>query len=62
MDRKLTIDRMKICKACPSSVQTWGVGLTCGTFGRPSKAKKTCGCILKAKTAMKNQRCPQGKW
>jgi len=55
-------ERLKICKSCPSVKTTFGVGLTCGTFGVPSKKNKTCGCKLSWKTGMKNQKCPQGKW
>tara|TARA_B100002019_G_C21005226_1_gene467266 strand:- start:400 stop:624 length:225 start_codon:yes stop_codon:yes gene_type:complete len=62
----LAQQRMMICRACPFSRETTGVGLTCGKLLRPEYDQYgnqlTCGCILKAKTALKNQRCPQNKW
>ena len=65
--RQLTAqDRLNICSRCPFSKQTFGVGLTCGTLLRPEYDRNgrqlTCGCILKAKTALRNQHCPQNKW
>lgn len=41
--------RREICAACPELKQP---------LGRCSK----CGCIVKAKTALKNQSCPLKKW
>jgi len=55
------LQRLKICKACPQGVYTYGVGLTCGKFVRPIEGV-SCGCKLTWKTALKNQECPQGRW
>ena len=59
-------ERLAICSQCPFVRQTMGVGLTCGTLLKPEYdrfgRKLTCGCILKAKTALPNQHCPQNKW
>ena len=59
-------DRLNICMRCPFAKQTFGVGLTCGTLLKPEYDRNgrqlTCGCILKAKTALRNQSCPQNKW
>ena len=59
-------DRLNICYRCPYSKETFGVGLTCGTLLKPEYDRQgrqlTCGCILKAKTALRNQSCPQNKW
>ena len=54
-------ERLDICKACPQSQYTFGVGLTCGDFVRPVSGV-SCGCKLTWKTALKNQECPQKKW
>tara|TARA_R100001015_G_C4546159_1_gene109063 strand:+ start:164 stop:526 length:363 start_codon:yes stop_codon:yes gene_type:complete len=58
--------RMFLCRQCPESRETSLVGLTCGRLAMPEYfddgKQKNCGCILKLKTAMKKQRCPQGKW
>ena len=58
--------RMMVCKMCPYSNDTALVGLVCGKLARPEHyedgKEKTCGCILKLKTKLKKQRCPQGKW
>jgi hypothetical protein len=54
-------ERLDICKACPQSEYTFGVGLTCGSFVRPVSGV-SCGCKLTWKTALKNQQCPQDKW
>ena len=59
-------DRLNICSRCPYSKQTYGVGMTCGTLLRPEYDRNgnqlTCGCILRAKTALSGQSCPQNKW
>jgi len=52
--------RMLMCKVCPQSNKTAIVGLVCGKLAQPTE--NTCGCILKLKTQLRNQRCPQGKW
>ena len=57
--------RMNICNACPKKKNTPGVGPTCGTFIKDaftSPDSGTCGCVLDAKTALKNESCPQTKW
>ncbi len=55
------LQRLKICKACPQGVYTFGVGLTCGKFVRPIEGV-SCGCKLTWKTGLKNQECPQKRW
>jgi len=52
--------RMMICKKCPEVNKLSVIGHVCGKLAQPTK--DTCGCILKLKTKLKNQRCPQGKW
>jgi len=52
--------RMMLCEMCPNSTKNSIVGLVCGKLAQPTD--KTCGCILKLKTKLRNQRCPQGKW
>jgi hypothetical protein len=65
--RQLTAqDRLNICVRCPYVKQAPVVGLTCGTLLKPEYDRNgrqlTCGCILKAKTALSGQSCPQNKW
>ena len=59
-------DRMNICSRCSYVKQTYGVGMTCGTLLKPEYDRNgkqlTCGCILKAKTMLGGQSCPQNKW
>ena len=52
--------RIVICKMCPQVSRNSVVGLVCGKLAQPTE--NTCGCILKLKTKLKRQRCPQGKW
>ena len=58
--------RMFLCRQCRYSKENSITGLTCGTILKPTwddnKKQLTCGCILKLKTKLKKQRCPQGKW
>jgi hypothetical protein len=54
--------RMMMCKVCPESNEVAVVGLVCGKLAKPTTKPATCGCILKLKTKLRNQRCPQGKW
>lgn len=59
--------RIEICKACPSSQVSFGVGLTCGrpAYLRTSKIpedENTCGCVMSIKGRLKNASCPQQKW
>jgi hypothetical protein len=58
--------RMFICQHCPYSKDNKVTGLTCGTLLNPTHDEDgnqlTCGCILKLKTKLRNQKCPQGKW
>jgi hypothetical protein len=49
VDDELAKKRMEICKACPHFIS-----LT-------TQCKK-CGCIMAAKTKLKNATCPIGKW
>ena len=57
---------MNICSRCPYVKQAYGVGMTCGTLLKPEYDRNgnqlTCGCILKAKTMLSGQSCPQNKW
>jgi len=52
--------RMMVCKMCPEINKVSVVGYVCGKLAQPTE--NTCGCILKLKTKLKKQRCPQGKW
>tara|TARA_R100001015_G_C4607068_1_gene162166 strand:+ start:901 stop:1143 length:243 start_codon:yes stop_codon:yes gene_type:complete len=58
--------RIFICKHCEYSKENSVTGLTCGTILKPTwdddGNQLTCGCILKLKTKLRKQRCPQGKW
>ena len=46
-EKKTSIARYEICKACP-----YYVSLRC----------KKCGCFMAAKTKLKEATCPIGKW
>ena len=57
---KLTREyRRSICNKCPnqrSKFSLFGIPLL------PTKQCSECKCIIKAKTALKNEECPIGKW
>jgi hypothetical protein len=42
-------ERMSICKSCPE-------------FIKLTTQCKKCGCVMKAKTTLKDAECPIGKW
>ncbi len=44
--------RLEICYKCPYKKNIKGIGYIC----------KKCGCILKAKTTIINEKCPLNKW
>jgi hypothetical protein len=46
--KELADFRLDICKGCEY-------------FSKKQTCKK-CGCIMKAKTTLKNAKCPIGKW
>jgi protein-arginine kinase activator protein McsA len=35
---------------------------SCEFFFKPTKQCKKCGCVMSAKTSLKNVTCPIGKW
>jgi hypothetical protein len=41
--------RMDICRACPE-------------LFKPTASCMKCGCFVHAKTWLKNEKCPVGKW
>jgi hypothetical protein len=47
------VDRAEICSGCESKIQIEIVD---------EDICKECGCILSAKTLVKNEKCPKGKW
>tara|TARA_R110000782_G_scaffold221391_3_gene308589 strand:+ start:347 stop:556 length:210 start_codon:yes stop_codon:yes gene_type:complete len=65
-EQSLSQQRLQVCRSCPFMRNTPAVGPTCGTLLKPEYdmqgRKLTCGCILRAKTLMPNQHCPQNKW
>lgn len=44
--------RLEICNICEYKVKVKGIGDICGI----------CGCILKSKTTVDNEKCPKNKW
>ncbi|NDB62206.1 hypothetical protein EB001_27770 [bacterium] len=47
--RKMSEERMSICRECPEL--------------EPELARcKMCGCFMKGKTLFKDSKCPLGKW
>ena len=47
--RELSRERLEVCR-------------TCEKLFKPTMTCKACGCFLKAKTLMRDQTCPMGKW
>lgn len=56
---KIKSERRNICFHCEHRKKSVG-GYTCGTLMIPTK--KTCGCFIKAKTALSISECPSKKW
>jgi len=52
--------RLLTCRACPTSVRTPGIGLTCGKFLHITPT--SCGCILAIKARLLSFHCPIKKW
>jgi len=48
VDKDVATARYAICKGCPELTIT--------------KQCKLCGCFMKAKTRLKDAKCPIGKW
>lgn len=44
--------RLRVCSKCDQKKYIWKLGYIC----------KECGCILKSKTTVKNEKCPLNKW
>ena len=60
--KRLAKQRLKICSKCSELTFTKAINShTCGKFLFP-KTGISCGCILKLKTPLKKQSCPQSKW
>lgn len=51
-DKKTIAKRRVICRGCPAAKLVLGVLAQCGE----------CKCVLMAKTSLRDQKCPQGKW
>ena len=48
-ENEITLERISICKKCPSLLKpTW----TC----------KECGCFMKIKARLEHSKCPLDKW
>ena len=65
-NKELRDKRIAVCGKCEMSEYSKNIGLTCGKFLKPTYDKQgnklTCGCILRAKTLLPRERCPQNKW
>lgn len=62
--QELRDKRMEICNACPLITATV-LGVVCDKTKEIKTAAGTvkgCGCRLEAKTRLKGERCPAGKW
>lgn len=44
--------RLDICSCCPDKKYLLGIGYIC----------KHCGCVLKSKTTINDEKCPINKW
>lgn len=49
---KLSIYRMSVCATCPKRKHIWGFGHYCSI----------CGCIIKSKVTIDEEKCPNGRW
>jgi hypothetical protein len=59
--------RLEICAKCPALVMSKSLGMRCTPKVSLKHVDtgvmvKGCGCVLKAKTRVKEERCPAGKW
>lgn len=56
--------RHEICTHCPHSrpCRKGSDSLCCGTLLDARGGKSTCGCVLKQKQSVRNEKCPQGLW
>lgn len=72
LNSDLSEGRLRICLKCPLYLDQFGGICNNGLFYNPktgdvSEKKKDgyykgCGCRLRAKTTLKNEHCPAGKW
>jgi hypothetical protein len=63
----LSKERLKVCEKCPALVISKSLGLRCSPRVKikhevTGAEVKGCGCVLKAKTRVKEEFCPAGKW
>lgn len=63
---EILAEREKICRECKLMI-TDEIGEWCGEliairFGRESKRKKGCGCLLNEKRLYRKFKCPRDKW
>lgn len=50
--KNISSPRLEICNKCQDKKYIFGIGYIC----------KHCGCILKSKTTILNEKCPINKW
>lgn len=60
-DDNTQLFRTGTCYACPTLIDTAGVGFTCGKYLNPEKGV-SCGCVIENKKKVLGAKCPQGKW
>lgn len=51
-EQELSRSRLIKCYLCKDKKYLFGLGFIC----------KHCGCVLKSKTTVKDEKCPAGKW
>lgn len=51
-EKELSKQRLIVCYMCKDKKYLFGLGCIC----------KKCGCILKSKTTILDEKCPAGKW
>lgn len=51
-EQELSRSRLVKCYLCKDKKYLFGLGFIC----------KHCGCVLKSKTTVKDEKCPAGKW
>lgn len=62
-NRKLSLERMKICAQCPLAEESSFLKLIRGVMEDvPAVYCTKCGCPCNEKTLVNNEKCPLGKW
>ena len=62
-NKKLSVDRLKICGDCPSAVESSFLKILRGNADQIKAIKcGVCGCPVNEKTLVTDEKCPFKKW